>query len=136
MSGKTVTGTELMQGVYAYAVGPAYETPAECRFMRHAMSADVVGMSTAPEAIIATHCGMKVASLVLVSDMCVMDEDDDVETSHEQVLSVCRERAPVVVDIVKDFVRRLHDEQSTKPRTAWCGTRRHKAKSAVEQHDE
>ena len=61
-------GIELKEGVYMYFPGPQYETPAEVRFARIA-GADAVGMSTAPEVIVAGHCGMEVLGFTLLSNM-------------------------------------------------------------------
>ena len=61
-------GIELKEGVYMYFPGPQYETPAEVRFARIA-GADAVGMSTAPEVIVAGHCGMQVLGFTLLSNM-------------------------------------------------------------------
>ena len=61
-------GVELKEGVYMYFPGPQYETPAEVRFARIA-GADAVGMSTAPEVIVAGHCGMQVLGFTLLSNM-------------------------------------------------------------------
>ncbi len=58
----------LREGVYFYCYGPQYETPAEVRAAR-ALGADAVGMSTAPEVIVAGHCGMEVLGLTLLSNM-------------------------------------------------------------------
>jgi purine-nucleoside phosphorylase len=59
---------DLKEGVYCYFPGPQYETPAEVRMAR-ILGADAVGMSTAPEVIIAGHCGMRILGLTLVSNM-------------------------------------------------------------------
>lgn len=58
----------LREGVYFYCMGPQYETPAEIRAAR-ALGGDAVGMSTAPETIVAAHCGMEVLGLSLLSNM-------------------------------------------------------------------
>ena len=59
---------ELKEGVYMYFPGPQYETPAEIRMAR-LLGADAVGMSTAPEVIVAGHCGMQVMGISLISNM-------------------------------------------------------------------
>ena len=58
----------LREGVYFYALGPQYETPAEIRAMR-TLGADAVGMSTAPEVIAASHAGIKTLGFSLISNM-------------------------------------------------------------------
>ena len=61
-------GIPLREGVYFYCYGPQYETPAEIRAAR-ILGGDAVGMSTAPEVIVAGHCGMEVLGLTLLSNM-------------------------------------------------------------------
>ena len=61
-------GSPLREGVYYYSFGPQYETPAEIRAIR-ALGGDAVGMSTAPEVIVAGHCGMEILGLTLLSNM-------------------------------------------------------------------
>ena len=58
----------LREGVYFYCYGPQYETPAEIRAAR-ILGGDAVGMSTAPEVIVAAHCGMEVMGVTLLANM-------------------------------------------------------------------
>ncbi len=61
---------DLKQGVYAAVTGPNYETKAEVRFFRMA-GADVIGMSTVPEALIASHAGLPVLAFSVVTNECL-----------------------------------------------------------------
>ena len=76
-------GVLLREGVYFYCYGPQYETPAEVRAAR-VLGADAVGMSTAPEAIVAGHCGMEVLGFTLLSNMAAGILDQPL--SEEEVL--------------------------------------------------
>lgn len=76
-------GVALRQGVYFYCYGPQYETPAEVRAAR-ILGADAVGMSTAPEVIVAGHCGMEVLGFTLLSNMAAGILDQPL--SEEEVL--------------------------------------------------
>ena len=85
-------GVELKEGVYMYFPGPQYETPAEVRFARIA-GADAVGMSTAPEVIVAGHCGMQVLGFTLLSNMAAGILNQPL--SEEEVLeaaAACRDK--------------------------------------------
>ncbi len=62
------TNLKIRKGVYVFAAGPQFETPAEIKFMRIA-GADAVGMSTVPEVIAAAQCGIKVLGLSLITNM-------------------------------------------------------------------
>ncbi|RMJ27650.1 hypothetical protein PHISP_01502 [Aspergillus sp. HF37] len=61
----------LHEGVYAFVGGPSYETRAECRLLRQ-LGADLVGMSTVPEIVVARHCGIRVLALSLVTNNAVL----------------------------------------------------------------
>ncbi|XP_065913782.1 purine nucleoside phosphorylase-like [Dysidea avara] len=95
-------------GVYLHLSGPSYETAAECRMLR-AWGSDAVGMSTAPEVVVAVHCGMKVLGLSLITNMVVMDIDtEDVEPNHEEVLETSKRRAQDMQQIVKKVITKMN----------------------------
>jgi purine-nucleoside phosphorylase len=85
-------GIDLKEGVYMYFPGPQYETPAEIRAAR-VLGADAVGMSTAPEVIVAGHCGMQVLGFTLCSNMAAGILDQPL--SEQEVLdaaAACKEK--------------------------------------------
>lgn len=65
-------GVSLRKGVYFGSTGPTYETPAEVRFYR-TIGADLLGMSTIPEVIVARHCGMRVFGMSVVTNCANFD---------------------------------------------------------------
>lgn len=78
-------GLEIFEGVYAAVSGPSYETPAEIRFLR-TIGADVVGMSTVAEVVVARHCGMKVLAISVVTNIAAGILDQPI--NHEEVLEI------------------------------------------------
>jgi purine-nucleoside phosphorylase len=78
-------GIPLKQGVYCWMNGPCFETPAEIRMAR-VIGADLVGMSTVPETIVARHCGMRVLGISSVTNMAAGVLDEPI--NHEEVLAV------------------------------------------------
>ncbi|MFQ5947432.1 MAG: purine-nucleoside phosphorylase [Acidimicrobiia bacterium] len=75
-------GVELKEGVYAWLLGPSYETPAEIRMLGR-LGGDLVGMSTVPEAIAARHMGSRVLGISLVTNLAA--GISPVPLSHEEV---------------------------------------------------
>jgi purine-nucleoside phosphorylase len=76
-------GYELPEGVYAALAGPSYETPAEIRYLR-AIGADLVGMSTVPEVIVARHVGIGVLAISCVTNMAAGLAEGEI--NHDEVL--------------------------------------------------
>lgn len=97
-------GLRAMDGVYAYTSGPCYETPAEIQAYK-AQGADVVGMSTVPEAVFANACGMKVAGLSFVSNLAAGIARRSL--GHEEVISAAEFAKPIMADVLDDFISRL-----------------------------
>ena len=93
-------------GVYAYMKGPTYETPAEIRALR-VLGADAVGMSTVPEAVVATHCGLKCAGITCITNMAAGIENEVL--SHEDVKKTAQLAENNFKKIVKDFIRSISE---------------------------
>jgi purine-nucleoside phosphorylase len=75
-------GVPLKEGVYAWLLGPSYETPAEIQMARR-LGADLVGMSTVPEAIAVRHMGARVVGISLVTNLAAGISPTPL--SHEEV---------------------------------------------------
>lgn len=72
----------LREGVYVAMHGPSYETRAEVAMLRHLLGADAVGMSTAPEALVATHAGRRVLGISFISNVLTVPS----VTTHDEVV--------------------------------------------------
>lgn len=94
-------GIQLHQGVYVSVLGPNLETPAEYRFLRH-MGADVVGMSTVPEVIVARHMGVRVMAVSVITDECFPDALEPVKI--EEVMAAADDAAPHLKTIFQGVV--------------------------------
>jgi purine-nucleoside phosphorylase len=90
------------RGVYVAVTGPNLETRAEYRFLR-GIGADVVGMSTVPEVIVAVHAGLRVLGLSVVTDMCLPDALEPANV--ESILAVARAAEPKLRTLVTAAVR-------------------------------
>jgi purine-nucleoside phosphorylase len=94
---------KLSKRVYAIVSGPTYETAAEANFLR-IIGADIVGMSTVPECIVANHAGMKVLGISCVTDI---SPPHGTEITHEMVVKVALKAQPVFIKLVKKIVKEL-----------------------------
>lgn len=97
-------GIKLQQGVYVAVTGPNLETRAEYRFLRM-IGADVVGMSTVPETIVARHMGLRVMAISVVTDECFPDALQPV--TLEDVLAAAGMAEPKLTAIMKGVVAEL-----------------------------
>jgi purine-nucleoside phosphorylase len=97
-------GIILREGVYVAVPGPNLETRAEYRMLR-AMGADVVGMSTVPEVIVAVHQGMKVAGLSIITDQCLPDALEPADIT--KILAVAGAAEPKLTRLVAALVQQL-----------------------------
>jgi len=97
-------GIELAEGVYAAMLGPSYETPAEIRYLR-AVGADLVGMSTVPEVIVANHMGRKCLAISCVTNMAAGILPQKIH--HEEVLETGRRVRETMVRLLKALLPRL-----------------------------
>ena len=125
----------LQEGVYGMVAGPSFETRAEARYLQ-SIGADVVGMSTVPEVIVARHCGMKTLGISLVTNKVarskgrsakeyvqntsssptrspkrqkLIEESDETQlANHAEVLETSNKRSKEMQELVKKFVEIYH----------------------------
>jgi purine-nucleoside phosphorylase len=90
------------KGVYVAVTGPNLETRAEYRFLR-TIGADVVGMSTVPEVLVAVHAGMRVLGISVITDMCLPDALEVATVEH--ILATARAAEPKLRSIITAAVR-------------------------------
>ncbi len=100
-------GIELPEGVYAAMLGPSYETPAEIRFLR-TIGADLVGMSTVPEVIVARHMGLRVLALSCVTNAAagILPQKLD----HSEVIATGQRIAGTLVKLLLAVLPRIGEE--------------------------
>jgi purine-nucleoside phosphorylase len=94
-------GIDVPEGVYAGLLGPSYETPAEIRFLR-AIGADLVGMSTVPEVIVARQMGIKVLAISCVTNMAAGVVDKPL--NHEEVLETGKRVAGQFKSLLREVI--------------------------------
>jgi purine-nucleoside phosphorylase len=97
-------GIVLREGVYVAVPGPNLETRAEYRMLR-AIGADVVGMSTVPEVIVAVHEGMRVIGISIITDQCLPDALEPADI--DRIIATANRAEPQLTRLVTTVVERL-----------------------------
>jgi purine-nucleoside phosphorylase len=101
---ETIPDLTLREGIYAMVAGPSFETGAELRFLS-TIGADAVGMSTAPEVVVARHMGMKVLGISLITNAATGAESENV--NHEEVLTTADAARQSFVALILAILRGL-----------------------------
>ena len=104
-------GVDLHEGVYAAMLGPSYETPAEIRFLR-TIGADLVGMSTVQEAIVAAHMGLPVLAIACVTNMAAGILPQRID--HEEVLETGRRVQAKFIRLLKHTIPEIAADDTTR----------------------
>lgn len=97
-------GITLRKGVYVAVPGPNLETRAEYRMLR-TIGADVVGMSTVPEVIVAVHSGMRVLGISIITDACLPDSLEAADIS--KIIATARAAEPRLTELVAGVLERM-----------------------------
>lgn len=94
---------EVHRGVYAFLVGPSFETAAEIRFLS-SMGADAVGMSTVPEVMVARNAGIRVLAISAITNMSIHDTSSVDETTEEEVWENIEIAIPKLTKLIAGFL--------------------------------
>ncbi len=94
-------GIKAKKGVYAQLTGPNYETPSEIRALK-LLGADAVGMSTATEAMVGAHMGMKVCGVSLITNKAA-----DPNLNHKEVIASGAENAKKMASLIESIIKEL-----------------------------
>ncbi len=103
-----VPDLRLHEGVYVMVSGPSYETAAELRFLRQ-IGGDAVGMSTAPEVVVARHMGLRVLGISLITNSATGAEEVNVD--HAEVLATAEAARASFATWIKAIISQLAQEE-------------------------
>jgi purine-nucleoside phosphorylase len=98
---------DFKTGIYAWFTGPSYETPAEVQFAKR-IGADLVGMSTVPEAIVAKHAGMNICAFSLVTNLAAGISKNPL--NHEEVVEIADQSKKKLQGFMKEFLTELNSD--------------------------
>ena len=98
----------IHEGVYTMLGGPNFETVAELRMLR-TCGVDAVGMSTIPEVLVAGHCGIRVFAFSLVTNECVLDDNQDEGANHEEVIQTAKEKEIILQNFVGRMIQGIYN---------------------------
>lgn len=104
ITGANTLGIQLKKGVYASVMGPNLETKAEYRYIRN-IGADMVGMSTVPEVIVANHVGLKCAAVSVITDECDPDNLQRVDIS--EIIAVAGKADGILSKLFAEVINNL-----------------------------
>jgi purine-nucleoside phosphorylase len=95
---------KIKEGVYAWFSGPSFETPAEIKAIQY-LGADVVGMSTVPEVILARYFKIKVAGISVITNMAAGLSNENI--SHEQTKEIAKLSEKKLSNIIISLLRKI-----------------------------
>ena len=99
----------LKKGIYVAVMGPNLETRAEYRYLRSS-GADMVGMSTVPEVIVANHIGLPCAAVSVITDECDPDNLKAIDIS--EIIAVAEKADEILTNLFKNVIQKLNNVNS------------------------
>ena len=99
---------EYKTGIYAWFTGPSYETPAEVQYAKK-IGADLVGMSTVPEAIVAKHCGMEISAFSLVTNLAAGISKNPLD--HNEVIEIANYSKMKLQSFIQEFLIAINSDK-------------------------